>query len=380
MKRKKNNYFVLLFILVVGLYIGYAILNTSLSIEGVANIDKNTWDVRFENIQIKYGSVEFENNPIVENGTTVNFEVKLNLPGDFCEFTVDAVNNGTIDAMIESVTKTPDLTLEQQKYLNYIIEYQNGEEINKKQLIKSNEFVKLKVRVEFRKDVEPENLPKLVEVLNFKFNLNYEQADDSENGISVKDNGINKVAFTSGDINEYGTIVSIGTEEFYTIGTEEDDVKLLSVMNVTLEDKPKQSLNAGTTAFSSDEHRGEKYSDYNGSIVEKYVNNYSSVIESKGITIKEKRLMTRAELDIFNCIYINGWGSSCSGAPKWIVSSSYWIMTAISENRILSIVAVSSGGFLDMLYSVNNTYGVRPVLVVPKNEIFILDNNSVISE
>ena len=55
--------------------------------------------------------------------------------------------------------KTPDLTTAQQKYLNYIIEYQNGEQITTKQLVKQNEFVRVNVRVEYKKDISVEELP-----------------------------------------------------------------------------------------------------------------------------------------------------------------------------------------------------------------------------
>ena len=126
MKKKNISYtFVLILFLLIS--IGYAALNSTLNINGKSSISKNTWDVHFDNIVVKDGSVEAIKLPTIENNTTVDFEVALNLPGDFYEFTVDVVNNGTIDAMIESITKTPDLTENQLKYINYKIEYQNGE-------------------------------------------------------------------------------------------------------------------------------------------------------------------------------------------------------------------------------------------------------------
>lgn len=49
------------------------------------------------------------------------------MPGEFYEFTVDVVNEGSIDAMIDSVVKTPELTSAQAKYIKYEISYENGE-------------------------------------------------------------------------------------------------------------------------------------------------------------------------------------------------------------------------------------------------------------
>ena len=81
------------------------------------------------------------------------------------------MNNGSIDAMIDGVTKTPTLTETQAKYLNYIVEYQNGEAINTKQLVSKNSFVRLKVRVEFRKDLTASDLPSTSETLIYLLQL-----------------------------------------------------------------------------------------------------------------------------------------------------------------------------------------------------------------
>ena len=229
-KRNKKYYIVLVLLLLVVISIGYAVLNTTFNITGKSSISKNTWDVYFDNIKVTTGSVEAVKVPTIENNTTVDFETQLNLPGDYYEFTVDVVNNGTIDAMIESITKEPELSTEQQKYLNYTIEYQNGEQITTKQLVNQNSFVRLKVRVELRKDIDASDLPEVGDVLYLGFTVNYVQAD--ENGISVKDDGVKSYAIADGDINEIGTIVTIGTEQFYTIGTEGDNVKLLSMYNL----------------------------------------------------------------------------------------------------------------------------------------------------
>ena len=127
--KKASRLLVLFLIVLLCISIGYAVLNTTLNINGKSSISKNTWDVYFDNVVVNSGSVEATKIPTVSDKTTVDFEVALNLPGEFYEFTVDVVNNGTIDAMIDSIEKLPDLTLEQQKYLNFIIEYENGEQI-----------------------------------------------------------------------------------------------------------------------------------------------------------------------------------------------------------------------------------------------------------
>ena len=187
-KKNKKSYVWLALFALIGITIGYAVLSTTLNINGKSTISKNTWDVHFDNINVTDESVEAVKLPTIEDDTTVDFEIALNMPGDFYEFTVDVVNNGTIDAMIESINKTPILTEEQAKYLDYTITCQNNLEITSKQLVKKDESVRLKVRVEIRKDIDPSDLPEVGDVLYLSFTANYQQAD--ETGISVSDNGV----------------------------------------------------------------------------------------------------------------------------------------------------------------------------------------------
>ena len=178
MKRNdKKLYIYLIIIVFFCVSFGYAVLNSTLTINGKSNISKNTWDLYFENIMIKDGSVEAVKAPVIENNINVDFEVNLNLPGEFFEFTVDIVNSGTIDAMIDSIIKEPELTAEQEKYLNYTINYDNGEEIKKNDLLYKNTSKRLKVLIEYKNEINVSDLPINAEILNLGFTLNYIQSD-----------------------------------------------------------------------------------------------------------------------------------------------------------------------------------------------------------
>ena len=377
----KSFYIFFIIIVFVGVTIGYAVINSTLNINGKSSISKNTWDVYFDNINVGVGSVEAEKVPTIENTSTVDFEVALNLPGDYYEFTVDVVNAGSIDAMIESISKTPDLSTEQQKYLNYIIEYENGEEIVSKQLVNNESFLRLKVRVEYKSDITAFDLPTVSETLNLGFNINYVQADG--NGIGVKDNGIKMIA-SYGSLDELGTVVKIGTEYFYTIGNEGNNVKLLSkynlyVGNIVSEKNVVNPLDnptgmqesiaiaykadeiypfIGTTAFSLVD------SYYSGSLVENYVNVYKNLLESNfGVDIVEARLITSDELtnpETFNCKSFD----KCSSDYPWIYSTSYWTGTNMSD-RVYFVR--STGYYYNNVYSTNDSVGVRPVIIISKS-------------
>ena len=95
---------------IFSLSVAYAALNTVLEIHGNSEIVASTWDIHLENAKLKDGSVVGASYGPNINGNNVSFVVDLSIPGDYFEFSVDVVNNGSIDAMIDSVVKTPELT------------------------------------------------------------------------------------------------------------------------------------------------------------------------------------------------------------------------------------------------------------------------------
>ena len=142
LKNRKTLTLVLCLILVsvFTLTIAYAALNAVLTIQGSSQVSSAEWDIHLANPVVKSGSATTDE-PTLTNGKSLTFSTTLNMPGDFYEFTVDVINAGSIDAMIEKVTKTPELTADQAKYLKYEVSYANGEELTTKQLVKKNSSV-----------------------------------------------------------------------------------------------------------------------------------------------------------------------------------------------------------------------------------------------
>ena len=128
------------------LTIAYSALSAVLTINGNARVSAANWDIYLNNPRVTNGSAT-TNLPQIKTSSTLEFETTLNMPGDFYEFVVDVVNGGDIDAMIENVVKTPDLTAEQAKFLKYEITYQNNEPITTKQLLAKDTTMPIKVRV-----------------------------------------------------------------------------------------------------------------------------------------------------------------------------------------------------------------------------------------
>ena len=182
MKLKQNKtqiYLLLIFSLALLIGVGYAALSATLKINGQTTINKASWDVHMENINVTSGSVTATTAPSLDStNTTVNFSVKLTNPGDFYEFTVKEVNKGTIDAMVSTISKT-GLTESQAKYLDYTVNYSDGTAVSEKQLLAANQKETIKVRVAFKKDLTAADLPTSDTTLNLNLSLSYQQADDS---------------------------------------------------------------------------------------------------------------------------------------------------------------------------------------------------------
>lgn len=392
--RKKLSLFLFLIIICVfTLTIAYSALNAILTIQGNAEVIASTWDIHLENPRVESGSVT-KNLPEIKTSTRLEFETTLNMPGDYYEFTVDVVNGGDIDAMIENVILTPELSEEQSKFLNYYVSYQNGEFITNKQLLKKDTTMPIVVRIEYRKDLVDSDLPTDQVVLDLSLILEYIQSD--ETGRTVYNNG----SYTPQTMHlRFGKTLSIGTEEFYIIGVDDEKVKLLSKYNLYVggywntegDTWDEQWVPYGDEATGMQDSRmlgiqeNEKIYHgiahhnlggiyplvYSGSLIEEYVNNYKNILESYyNVDIVEARLITKEELkdtSTFNCPF----DGLCSTQYPWIYSTSYWTMS-VSDFGESETAVILSWGMLTDTYDYYNCFGVRPVIVISRDSIEII--------
>ncbi len=103
MKDKKNIIMLSLTIMVILISVGYSIFNTSLTINGTANI-ASTWNILFTEIKEvdKKGIVTELSTPTV-SGTNATFDVDFKLPGDYITYQITVENQGTIDGIIKEI-------------------------------------------------------------------------------------------------------------------------------------------------------------------------------------------------------------------------------------------------------------------------------------
>ena len=177
-KSKKYGLLILLF-LIIGISIGYSSLSTTLNINGNTVIEKASWDVHFENLEKVVGSESATQEALIDSSKTlIEYIVLLLEPGDFYEFTVDIVNSGSIDAMVNDVLKT-GLATSQENYIEYTATYADGVDLEENDILKSGETQKLRVRVKYKEDINVNDLPSTDELLDLKFQIIFIQADDN---------------------------------------------------------------------------------------------------------------------------------------------------------------------------------------------------------
>ena len=183
--KRKLNYMILVIVIVL-MTIGYSILSSNLNIVGSSQINAPTWDIHWNNVQVNSSSTAtVVTAPTIDSGKTeVKFNITLVTPGDYYEFNVDAVNGGTIDGMIDVVSKkvfqsdgTTETTLPD--YLEYRVTYSDDLGIYPKHKLASGQTETYKVGIYYKKNIEASQIPSSPVTLVYKFSVDYVQSDST---------------------------------------------------------------------------------------------------------------------------------------------------------------------------------------------------------
>ena len=181
-KNKRRNKILILAILVLTISIGFAVLSTTLKINGISIIGKNSWNIYWDNIEVTNGSVTPTTAAYIKDAkkTEIEYAVRFDLPGEFYEFTVDAVNAGTLDGIITEIdSKVNGVKIENANlpsYIKYSVKYADGNDVNLNDLLKkktNNEETrkKYRVRIEFDKElVNPSDINDMDDDVTYTFN------------------------------------------------------------------------------------------------------------------------------------------------------------------------------------------------------------------
>ena len=385
MEHNRKQKLVMIIALIAGiasLSIGFAAFSTTLNISSSANVSPNsdTFSVKFstsqnslvvnsvlpsavaDGVTASNGIIDNSTNPTITN-LTANFTKGF----QYVNYTFYARNEGEYNAYLNGVYYIGDNVCVPEEGTSaslvdsacddfHILVTVGNKQYSDTSTVTGHVLEKGKgevivVRIEYASGGTSVDGPFSVTFPDIS--LIYSTVDDS----SIKPD-VTRVV--SGDINTVGSVVAIGNEEFYVFGYENNNVKLLSMMNITLDENPVQSSNAGVTAFSN------TGTDYSGSIVEGYVNNYKTLLETSfDIDVVEARLIRHDELTNKD-IGCSAEDYTCTTSEHdWIYSTSYWTGFVSGDDIVRR---VSSNGSYDFdYYSYSFDFGVRPVIVISKD-------------
>lgn len=209
---KKRTFMIALFIMIIaGVSIGYAALQTTLTINGKTKIKKTTFCVQFQNAQQQNTTDDHSVDPADtegDQGITIDaasdannncpnhasWAVTLKEPGDFYEFNIDVANVGTLNAVLDSVTDRvvdstkPDYIIytvspvavtsasDDSDFANFVngtkVPGQAGFDNN----LNSGKKFRLNFKVLFSTDIDPSDLPREPQEIKFEYKLDYSQA------------------------------------------------------------------------------------------------------------------------------------------------------------------------------------------------------------
>ena len=183
MRKTRKQDLILFFIgLFLFLGIGYAFLTTDLSINGTATMVSNTWNIYFDNLVVQNGSVPIgtgDTAATITSPTTISFAVTLTQPGDYYEFLVDIVNDGTLPGVISSIDVSPATALNSSIF-GYSYTYTNNKAVKVGDIVDPSDSKTTKFRVFYNDDIEEDDLSATDVNQLLTVTITFEQSDHTE--------------------------------------------------------------------------------------------------------------------------------------------------------------------------------------------------------
>ena len=176
--KKRNLYLNIIIVAYLSIAIGYALISSTITINGTTEVTGNNWDIHFENFKVdnhnSTGSVGSLNTS--EDKTLLNFsKLEFKNPGDEIVFYVDVVNAGTIDGKLDEVIQTT-LTEKQQKYFTYQVSYAYNQKFVKGDILKAGKSERVRILIKYN-DSKTDAPTEEQTIANLNFKLKYVQDD-----------------------------------------------------------------------------------------------------------------------------------------------------------------------------------------------------------
>ena len=156
---------------VVGITVGFATMSSELRINGAANVNPASWEIKFSNLSSPSitGDASVVTPPQIQSDTHIgDYVVELTKPGDMITYTFDVTNNGTIDANLDLynfvspvITGTGSNALKDAEIVKnnliYTLTYDNGTQISNNDELGKGETKHLKLTIGY--DANATELP-----------------------------------------------------------------------------------------------------------------------------------------------------------------------------------------------------------------------------
>ena len=183
----KNVILIILAICLIGITVAYATLSQNLDISGVARVGKTSWNIHFTKVLTPKAEGYAEGGKATLNSDSTVLTVSegiLKVPGDTITYVFDVINEGDLDAEVETVLttidsckasdNTTDVTMYCDK-IKYDLVYQDTkEEVKKKDQLLKGESKTLNLIITYDKNKELTSLPSTEIVLsNITSTINY---------------------------------------------------------------------------------------------------------------------------------------------------------------------------------------------------------------
>ena len=175
---KKMKFRLIIFLLILFISIGFAYLSTNLSLFGTGIFKQNSWDIYFDNVDEETYKTDIVSAASVSNKVTINASINLMQPKSTYTMYADIVNDGSIDAMLDSWTINNDMDTDESKVFDINLTYADGVELTKYDLLSKESVDSIKLTVVYKDDISNSELLTSDGSLNISITLNYVQADE----------------------------------------------------------------------------------------------------------------------------------------------------------------------------------------------------------
>ena len=203
-EKTRNIILIVLAVCLIGITVAYATLSQNLNISGVAKVEKTSWNIHFTKVLTPKAEGYAEGGKATLNSDSTVLTVSegiLKVPGDTITYVFDVINEGDLDAEVETVLTTidsckasddtTDVTMYCDK-IKYDLVYQDTKEAVKKndQLLKG-ESKTLNLIITYDKNKELTSLPNTEIVLdNITSTINYTMIQKSSGSTEEPQNKI----------------------------------------------------------------------------------------------------------------------------------------------------------------------------------------------